>query len=371
MKMILLVAGMAVVGGLSAPPIVRAQTEGPTATFQTDVLSVVGTSGADDIVVAAADVFGNLIVTNGGVEVPIVVNTGEADKFRLRVVMVDGGPGNDRIRLDESLNIIDHISQFLSRAPNAVLRGGRGNDTLIADTGGSTAFPGPDTPVVGNVVLDGEEGSDTILSGFGNDVLLGGPGEDTLVWRPGTLNDFFDGGDGTDRAEVSGNDTPISSNADHFELDRDRITGGLILQRTNLIPFFVRMVRTEAVSLRTQSGDDSVVVNDIADTGLVTLTLDGGEGDDALDGRAQMDPAIRLFLLGGPGNDVLFGGAGADRLDGGSGLDRLFALGGQDLILARDGGPDTLDCGAGDDRAVVDSDPPDSVVIDCEKVARP
>jgi Ca2+-binding RTX toxin-like protein len=67
----------------------------------------------------------------------------------------------------------------------------------------------------------------------------------------------------------------------------------------------------------------------------------------------------------------LFGGEGADRLDGGPGLDRLFALGGQDLIFARDGSPDTVDCGAGDDRAVVDSDPPDAVVIDCVTVARP
>jgi Ca2+-binding RTX toxin-like protein len=71
-------------------------------------------------------------------------------------------------------------------------------------------------------------------------------------------------------------------------------------------------------------------------------TLLGGAGDDRLDG--------------GPGNDVLTGGAGADVLVGGDGSDTIYAA---------DGERDIVDCGAGNDRAVVDSV---DVVKNCELV---
>jgi hypothetical protein len=71
-------------------------------------------------------------------------------------------------------------------------------------------------------------------------------------------------------------------------------------------------------------------------------TLLGGAGDDRLDG--------------GPGNDVLTGGAGADVLIGGDGSDTIYAA---------DGERDIIDCGAGNDRAVVDSV---DVVKHCEVV---
>jgi Ca2+-binding RTX toxin-like protein len=71
-------------------------------------------------------------------------------------------------------------------------------------------------------------------------------------------------------------------------------------------------------------------------------TLLGGMGDDRIDG--------------GPGNDVLMGGAGADVLVGGDGSDTIYAA---------DGERDIVDCGDGNDRAVVDSV---DVVKNCELV---
>ena len=50
--------------------------------------------------------------------------------------------------------------------------------------------------------------------------------------------------------------------------------------------------------------------------GTVTLTLDGGGGDDVLIGGAGDD-----VLLGGAGDDVLIGGLGADTIDGAPGDD--------------------------------------------------
>ena len=91
------------------------------------------------------------------------------------VVIVTGGPGNDRIRgstLSEKLlggagN--DNINGGSCDAD--ILEGGPGNDKL---TGG----PNDD-------ILRGGPGRDRLFGGRGNDQLFGGPGRDRLVGGPG------------------------------------------------------------------------------------------------------------------------------------------------------------------------------------------
>ena len=151
-----------------------------------------------------------------------------------------------------------------------------------------------------------------------------------------------------------------------------------------------------------------------------TAQIDGGDGDDHLRGDKGADT-----LLGGPGRDVIFPGGGADTVAGGDGRDTLsFAYGeavtvsldpatsieivatgqkddvvtgddrinelrtsdgkdtvdgrggtdlidtgaGDDTVLARDGFPDDISCGEGNDR--VTADPDDFVDGDCETVDR-
>jgi hypothetical protein len=72
-------------------------------------------------------------------------------------------------------------------------------------------------------------------------------------------------------------------------------------------------------------------------------TLDGGPGNDELDGGKGPDT-----LLGGDGNDTLEGRDGADHLDGGAGNDTLSGDGNKDAA------PDVIDGGPGLD--TVDSD---------------
>lgn len=71
-------------------------------------------------------------------------------------------------------------------------------------------------------------------------------------------------------------------------------------------------------------------------------TINGGAGDDRIDG--------------GPGNDVITGGAGADHIDAGPGSDTVNAV---------DGERDVIDCGSGNDHAIVDKV---DVVHNCELV---
>jgi Ca2+-binding RTX toxin-like protein len=98
-----------------------------------------------------------------------------------------------------------------------------------------------------------------------------------------------------------------------------------------------RIVGTSRADYLAGSGFDDVILgmggND---------TLLGGMGDDRIDG--------------GPGNDVITGGPGADVLVGGDGSDTIYAA---------DGERDIVDCGNGNDRAIVDAV---DVVKNCESV---
>jgi hypothetical protein len=88
--------------------------------------------------------------------------------------------------------------------------------------------------------------------------------------------------------------------------------------------------------------------------------LAGGGHDDVILGNGGNDT-----LLGGAGDDRINGGAGNDIINGGSGADRLLGGAGSDTIKAADGERDVVDCGAGQDRAVVDSF---DKTTDCEVV---
>jgi len=89
--------------------------------------------------------------------------------------------------------------------------------------------------------------------------------------------------------------------------------------------------------------------------------LNGGRGADLLSGGAGSDT-----IGGGAGPDTIFGGAGADVIQGGSGRDTIFAGAGDDIVRVwADGIPDTVDCGGGDDHAVIGST---DTATDCETV---
>lgn len=79
--------------------------------------------------------------------------------------------------------------------------------------------------------------------------------------------------------------------------------------------------------------------------------LRGGRGPDLLAGRGGRD-----VLVGGRGVDVLLGGRGDDTLIGGPGADTIRGGPGNDVVRTwQDGTPDDVDCGPGEDRAIVDA----------------
>ena len=199
---------------------------------------------------------------------------------------IDGGTGNDIIEGD--VPPIFSIGGFLSAGDT--LSGGANDDIIIGDSSefpggrivivplgpGTSVVPGipidPGSSTLGNDLLQGDDGNDTLFGDYqvltslgpplffgGEDTLFGGTGDDTLFGNTG--GDTLDGG--------AGNDTLFGDDGDDL-LSADVLSGG---------------------------DDDD--------------TLFGGDGFDT--------------LMGDGGNDTLFGDLGADTLTGG-GNDDIFAF---------------------------------------------
>ena len=101
-----------------------------------------------------------------------------------------------------------------------------------------------------------------------------------------------------------------------------------------------------SVSVDLGGGADELIT-----LGVTSALLEaGGDGNDT--------------LYGGDGGDVLAGGAGNDTLIGGGGIDELFGESGNDIIEARDGVPERIACGAGDDEARNDFT---DILAECER----
>ena len=113
---------------------------------------------------------------------------------------------------------------------------------------------------------------------------------------------------------------------------------------------FAGSSRADHVSL--QAGDDR------ANGGRGNDDINGGRGNDHINGGAGDDR-----MAGGRGDDVLTDNRGSDHFSGGSGDDRINARDRR----GRDDARDVIDCGAGDDTALVDDD---DVVRHCEHVER-
>lgn len=90
--------------------------------------------------------------------------------------------------------------------------------------------------------------------------------------------------------------------------------------------------------------------------------IEGTGGDDILYGTRHADT-----IKGRGGNDFIAGHRGANTLNGGPGIDDLRGNRGPDWLWAQDGELDVVNCGPGDDFAVIDSGL-DVVAANCEGV---
>ncbi len=281
------------------------------------VLSVFG-DALSNTILASRDAAGNILVNHGAVSIagdqPTVGNTS--------VIQVFGQAGNDTISLDESNGALPGANLFGGDG-NDKLTGGSGNDLLFGQAGNDTL-----NGAGGNDLLFGGDGNDVLDGGTGNDQLFGEAGNDTMIWNPGGGSDLFEGGDGNDTALVNGGNGAetftITANGSRVRFDR-----------VSPAPFFLDIGTTENLVLHAGGGDDVITAgNGLAS--LISLTLDGGDGNDT--------------ITGGDGNDILIGGAGNDIVAGGRGNDNAQLGTGDDTFIWNPGdGSDTVDGGSGND----------------------
>jgi Ca2+-binding RTX toxin-like protein len=111
---------------------------------------------------------------------------------------VQGGPGDDRIRMGRPTDYVPDLNGdagddriVVDNGLVAHLRGGAGDDRLLA-TGGRQFLVGGE----GRDVLSGGRGDDLLSGGAGVDSLRGGPGDDDL--SGGTERDVLEGQSGAD-----------------------------------------------------------------------------------------------------------------------------------------------------------------------------
>lgn len=181
-----------------------------SATLGTDgMLDVAGTKTHDVIRVS--------LNASDATQLDVTVN-GTTSTFDLASVTagvrVNGGKGNDDIRVDETNGAV---------SLSFTLLGDKGNDTLV---GGS-----------GNDLLDGGVGNDAVLGGAGNDRLLGGKGNDTASGQAGSDElhgdagkDDLDGDEGDDDLFGGAGKDDVDGGEGHDSLDggkgKDAVNGG-------------------------------------------------------------------------------------------------------------------------------------------------
>ena len=149
--------------------------------------------------------------------------------------------------------------------------------------------------------------------GTGNDQVFGQSGNDTMIWNPGDGTDLNEGGDGIDTTQVNGGNASESFTATLPGDARPLPTG------SDPAPFQHRYLPAPKISTINANGGDDTFVGSNGLAPLISLTVDGGAGNDT--------------ITGGDGNDTLIGGDGNDVINGGRGNDVALMGAGNDTFV--------------------------------------
>jgi Ca2+-binding RTX toxin-like protein len=268
--------------------------------------------------------------------------------------VIYGTPG------DDSLTGTDRRDFIYARA---------GNDTASAGNGSDFVFGGR-----GDDTLSGDDSRDFLFGGPGKDTLQGGGGPDS-AWA-GRGADTLEGGAGNDALHAAADDGQVDVvDCGPGDFDRAVIRAGDVAidcERVRSLPPGEPAPRGERIF--GTPGDDTLTGTDGRDFIFGKAgndTIDGLPGSDFLFGNAGDDSVVGGdgvdYVWGGSGNDSLATGLGNDWLWAGWGADTLAGEDGSDHLFAgvEDAAEDNLDCGAGEDRAVMQAE---DVATGCEHV---
>lgn len=188
------------------------KTQNPLfAELSAHVLSVTGTSGADDISIQQV---GSNIQASLNKESPLDFPISSVNRIE-----IFAGAGNDTIDF-RSISIPTYVD---AGTGNDLVFGGSGNDTLTGGAGKDTLYGG-----FGDDRINGSGSADHLFGEDGNDRLYGGAGDDSLDGGGG-VDRLYGGSTGTADETGTGNDTLVggSSNDKLYGQDgNDMLYGG-------------------------------------------------------------------------------------------------------------------------------------------------
>ena len=198
---------------------------------------------------------------------------------RVHSLELNTGSGNDTVRPQD-------LSGLTTPLVNFSINLGDGDDVLHGTNG-----------TIG-MIVDGEEGNDSLIGGtandqltgsFGNDSLAGGPGDDTYVFDA----DDFLGADTIAENPGAGSDT---------------------------LDFSPTAFNSIGLDLRKTVSPQAVTTNNNL---LITLSENVENVTGGLQGNA---------IIGNAGVNILRGGNGVDYIIGGGGADQIFGVGSADIL---------------------------------------
>jgi Ca2+-binding RTX toxin-like protein len=237
------------------------------------------------------------------------------------------------------------------------VRGGGGDDTILAAPIASASCPSGCELGVGSQTFEGgpgddivygQRGNDTLLGGEGNDQLFGGIGDDVLRGGPG--NDRLAGGFGADAIDGEAGDDYVHGDG---TLDRIADSGGgvdTLSYATGITPGFGAGIDSGQPGFPPTAEGRGVYL----DLGLVPTPAKGnGNNGEAPFGGGVDEVQGNDFetIVGTPFSDYIVGTPAAQTIYGGGGADVIRGEGGGDVI---DGGADGDYTGSG---SVVQRDP--------------
>jgi Ca2+-binding RTX toxin-like protein len=210
-------------------------------------------------------------------------------------------------------NIFDNIIAMVG-AGAADLRGGGGNDVLNGGVNDDRLFGNDD-----NDTLTGGAGNDTLAGGAGEDSLNGGEGNDELF---GDASDTLVGGAGDDTYRLSDEgDTIVELAGEGWDRVSSNLSKTVLSENVEELKLYGTAI----------SGFGNALDNLIEGSSGSDNFLDGGAGNDRIDGYAGVDT-----LVGGAGDDVLWG----EVMVGGAGND-IYAFMADEFVIMEDAGGGT------------------------------
>jgi len=285
--------------GFAADQTLAGEPASVTARVHFGTLQITGTTGPDTVVLRLEPGQPNTLDVDVGDDGTVDFRF---DRSTFGAIDVQGGAGDDQVRIDESQGAFtDDV---------VTLEGGPGDDTLTGGSGSDVLDGG-----AGDDVLRGGDGDDVLIGGSGDDQVDGGRGSDTaslgsgddrFTWDPGDGSDAVDGGAGHDTLVFDGSNVAermeLSADSSHVHLFRD--VGNVTMDLSTI----------ETANVNASGGADSITVDDLTGTGLRTAALDlgatpGGPGDGQPDTVVVngTDHADHVGLSSTPG-DVLVSG---------------------------------------------------------------